>query len=377
VSPAIVYVGVGALLGPIGLALVAPDLAHHGRLIEAVSETVLLFALFGAGLRLRMSIDWAAWRAPIRFATVSMLITVLLMTGAAHLCFDLGFPAALLLGAILAPTDPLLAAEVRLPNGEDSLRKLLTAESAVATILAVPMVLLGLGLLGVRDLGRNGFSWLTVDLLWSVAGGLAVGWFAGVCTWRLFVRARSTRDTELPEEIVAVATIALACGAGLLLGTSPLSAVFASGLALSHGGRLQGGLRAERPSTRFQDFSARLEQVGAVAALLLLGALVHLSDLRPIAVIFALLVLLLVRPVAARMGLGAGHLAAGQKGLAAWFGMRGVVSVYLLSLAVNHGLDASLARRLAGTVLVVLVTCVALQALSNTRLIGRRLSQGA
>jgi sodium/hydrogen antiporter len=379
VSPAVIYVGVGVLLGPIGLAFVAPDFAHHGRLIEAVSETVLLFALFGAGLRLRLSIDWQCWRVPVGFAAVSMLATMLLIAAAAQLCFALDFPAALLLGAILAPTDSLLTAGVRLPpTGDDAgVRTLLTAESALATLLAVPAVLLALGLIGVHDLGGNGLSWITRDLVWSVAGGLALGWLSGAFTWRAFVRARTGRDGEFPEEIVAVATIALACAAAMILAASPLSAVFAAGLALSHGGRRAMTGRAERPTSRFQAFSARLEQIGAVAALLLLGALVHVRDFRTAAVIFALIVLVLVRPVAARLGLGLSPLSPTQQRVAAWFGMRGIVSVYLLSMAVNHGLNAAFARDLAGIVLVVLVTCVALQALSSTPLIGRRVDQRA
>lgn len=378
-SPAVVYLAIGALVGPIGIQLVAPDLAEHGRLIEAVSETVLLFALFGAGLRLELTLDWRCWRAPVRFATLAMLVTILLVALAAHVCFDLGFPAALLLGAILAPTDALLAAQAPLPPGgdESGVRTLLTAESALAALLAVPAVLLALGFLGIHDVGPIGMRWVAIDLVWSILGGLALGWMSGALAWRVFVRARAARETELPEEFVAVATIALACGTALILKASPLSAVFAAGLALSHGGHLAASGRTERPSFRFQSFSARLEQFGAVAALPLLGALVHARDVRPAAVIFALVVLILVRPIAARLGLGLTKLPATQQRLAAWFGMRGIVSVYLLSLAANHGLAVGTARYLAGIVLVALVTCVALQALSSTSLIGRRVNQRA
>lgn len=378
-SPAVVYVAVGALIGPMGLKLIAPDFAHHGRLIEGVSETVLLVAVFGAGLRLRFKMQWALWRTPVRFATVSLLGTMLLIALAAHFCFDLAFPAALLVAAILAPTDSLLAAEVRLPPTADDagVRTLLTAESAIATVLAVPAVLLALGLVGVHELGASGFTWFTLDLLWAIAGGLALGWCSGVLAWRLFMRARSARDADLPEEIVAVGTFALACGAAMVLHTSPLAAVFAAGLALSHGGRRAPQLRSERPSTRFQQFSGRLEQIGGVAALLLLGALVHVRDVRVAAVIFGLIVVTLVRPLAARLAIGFSPLPTAQQRVAAWFGMRGIVSVYLLSVAVNHGLHAGFARQLAGIVLVVLVTCVLLHAVMAVPLIGGRADQRA
>ncbi|HKZ74822.1 MAG TPA: hypothetical protein VJ011_12200, partial [Steroidobacteraceae bacterium] len=100
-------------------------------------------------------------------------------------------------------------------------------------------------------------------------------------------------------------------------------------------------------------------------------------NLRADAVVFAVILLTLLRPLAARLGLMGASMPAAQQRLAAWFGMRGIVSVYLLGLAVNHGLDAAMARNLTGIVVVVLVTCVALQELTATPLIGRRVDQRA
>ena len=377
-NPVILYLAIGALVGPLGFGLITPDLAQHGRHIEAVSQVVLLFALFGAGLRLRLKLDWQCWRMPVRFATLSMLGTLLLVTIAAHLCLGLELPAALLLAAILAPTDPSLAADVRLPLPDDSgVRTLLTTESALGAVLGVPAVLLALGVLGNYDLGRDGFHWVVTDVVWATAGGVVIGWLTGTLAWRKFGRPQGGREAELPEELIAVGTIAFACGVAMLLRASPLASVFAAGLALSHGGRLAAEARSLRPSARFEGFAARLERFGLVAALLLLGAMLTARNLRADAVVFAVILLTLLRPLAARLGLMGASMPAAQQRLAAWFGMRGIVSVYLLGLAVNHGLDAAMARNLTGIVVVVLVTCVALQELTATPLIGRRVDQRA
>jgi sodium/hydrogen antiporter len=376
-TTALVYVAIGALLGPVGLHIVAPNLAEHGRIIEAVTEAVLLFALFSTALRLRLPAHFA-WREPLRFATVSTLGTMLLVSVAARYCLHVDLPVALLLGAILAPADAVLTAAMRTPAGEDAnVRSLLAAEGSIGTILAVPFLLLAAGFMGVHDLGHGGVRWAVFDLLWAITGGLLAGWLAGALSWRVFVRARATRDTELPEEVIAVGTIALACGGAMLLGASTFAAVFAAGLALAHGGRLRQVGHADRPSGRFVEFAGRLEHFAAVAALLLLGALFDVRDLRPAVIIFALLVLVLARPLAARLALGWSVAPPGQKQLAGWLGMRGVASLYLLALGANHGLNASLARELTGIVTVVLVTCLAIQAVAVTSFLRKRADQRA
>jgi sodium/hydrogen antiporter len=377
VNPVILCLAIGALIGPLGLGLIAPDLALHSRHIEAVTQVVLLFALFGAGLRMRMRFDRTAWRLPARFALVSTIGTLLLIAVAAHLCFDLDWRAALLLGAILAPTDPALTAEVRLPGADDELRGLLGLESTFGALLGVPLVLLALDVFGGYGTGRDGVRWLGIDLVWALAGGLAVGWFIGTLSWRKLVRPQGGRDVEVPDELIAVGTIAVACGVAMLLQASPLAAVFAAGLALSHGGRFNVDARMARTSPRLEAFTARLERFGLTAALLLLGALLTPANFRPDAVIFAVILLTLLRPIAARIGLLRAPLAVARQRLAAWFGMRGIVSIYLLSVAINQGMDAGSARTLTGIVVVMLIASIALHEVTAAPLTRRRADQRA
>jgi sodium/hydrogen antiporter len=377
VSPAILYLAIGAVVGPIGLGFVAPDVAVHGRHIEAITEVALIAALFAAGLRMRPKLDWLTWRRPLRFAVLTPLATALLVTITAQVCFGLDLPTALLLGAILAPTDLALTADVRLPANVDELgaRTWLTAESVVGLALATPLALLALGLRGTHDIGGFGFTWAALDLVWPILAGLAVGWWAGTLVWRVVTRSTPQRDGETPDELVAVGAIALACGLAMLFAASTFCAVFAAGLALARAANRRNEGRADRPSVRFQSFATRLERFAMVAGLLLLGALLPLHLVRPSTILFALLLLIIVRPLAAHIGLTSGGLALDQRRAATWFGMRGVVSLYLLALAVNEGLGAAVTRQLTGIVVVTLVVCVAIQDLTAAPPVGRRIDR--
>ena len=103
--------------------------------------------------------------------------------------------AAILLGAILAPTDPVLASDVQLahPHDRDRLRFTLTGEGGLNDGTAFPFVMLGLGLLGLHDLGPDGLRWLAVDVVWAVVVGLAIGFALGTLVGRLVVHLRSAR----------------------------------------------------------------------------------------------------------------------------------------------------------------------------------------
>src|SRR5262249_49580453 len=144
-----------------------------------LSETAVLVCLFCVGLRLGVPLEWKRWRAPVRLATISMLVTIALVAGMANVFLDLPFTQALLLGAILAPTHALLGGGLRLPAAEDdeAARFPLVAEGALSSSLALPVVLFALGLAGPYDAAP--LRWLVVDVGWALAAGLAVGWGTG------------------------------------------------------------------------------------------------------------------------------------------------------------------------------------------------------
>ncbi|MFO7275421.1 MAG: cation:proton antiporter [Pseudomonadota bacterium] len=374
-TPPIVYLGAGVLLGPIGLGLIDAGWREHGRVVETLGELLVALALFCIGLRLRQALEWRAWRVPVRLSTITTVATATLVAGTAHVFFDLDFAHALLLGAILAPTDPVLARDVPLPLESDteSVRTTLVGEGALNQAVALSVLLFALGLTGLHELGPMALRWAMVDVVWAFAGGAAFGWLIGAGTVRLLARLDRDRQLDLPEELFALAALVLACGGAAAIGSSGPLAALAAGLALGNGARLHPAGRVRRPSPRMLGMALRLERAAAIIMLVLVGVLLARVELRPEMFLFALVVLGVVRPIAVRLALGNIALSGADRRTIGWFGVRGMGSVYLLAHGINEGLGAGLAHEIAAIALVTLLTSVVLHGLSATSPLGRQL----
>ncbi len=296
-SSAMLYLAVGFALGPTGWAVLAPHPLNHAALLERVAEVAVLISLFSVGLKLGLPLSNRHWLLPLRLAFVSMTLTVALIAAAAMLIFGLPPGAAVLLGAILAPTDPVLASAVQVESSgdRDRLRFSLTGEGGLNDGAAFPFVMLGLGMLGLHDLGTGGWRWLAVDLFWATAGGLLIGGLLGTLIGRLvvYLRARHRESVGL-DEFLALGLIALAYGSAVLGHAYGFLAVFAAGLALRRVKEQSGGPRAppavtvrksgghaDRASANMMHavtgFNEQLERIGELAVVLVVGAMLSFT----------------------------------------------------------------------------------------------------
>jgi NhaP-type Na+/H+ or K+/H+ antiporter len=132
-STAMLYLGAGILIGPHALGLITIDPIHHAEIIERVTEVAVIISLFSAGLKLQVPRRDPFRRLPVLLASWSMVLTVALITLVGTLALDLPLGAAVLLGAVLAPTDPVLASDVQVtgPRDRDRLRFTLTGEAGL------------------------------------------------------------------------------------------------------------------------------------------------------------------------------------------------------------------------------------------------------
>ena len=364
---AVVALAIGALLGPMGLRLLRPQLLEDGAPIETISEIALLTCLFCLGLRLKLPIDWRTWRIPLRLATLTTLATVGMAAAAAHLMFDMSLAQSLLLGAVIAPTDSVLAADVGAhPETEqDSPAFILSAESGINNGFAAALVMLILGWMGLSDAESAALGSASLLGAWSIAGGVAAGGLIGTGMARWIKLLDPERQADFLEEAMVFATAALAYGAAMAIRTDGFLAVFAAGVALSHGGRLRRPLRNRPLMPRVLRISARIERCTWLVVLVLLGSLVASIDYKWWMLAFAAVLILLIRPLAVRLGLGGISMPDAQWRGVAWFTARGVASLYCLAFSINHGLSAPFARLLAGATLVVMVTSILVSAISG------------
>ncbi len=400
-SSSMIYLAAGAILGPLGLGMIIIDPVGGGSgLLEIVSEVAVILSLFTAGLKLRLPISDRGWWIPVRLAFVSMALTVGFIALAGVTLLGLPLGAAVLLGAILAPTDPVLASDVQVghPGDRDELRFALTGEAGLNDGTAFPFVMLGLGLLGLHDLGANGLRWVAVDVVWAVVVGLAVGVLLGTLVARLVVHLRSAhREAVGLDEFLALGLIGVSYGAALLIGGYGFLAVFAAGLALRRiertrtdeevadeleAGEGRGSGSHEEVATHPETapaimaralltFNEQLERIGEVAVVVLVGAALTIVGV-PLAVAwFAPLLFLVIRPLAVLVGLAGASVSRTRLTFIGWFGIRGVGSVYYLTYAITHDLQPDVAQTLAAITLSVVVASVLVHGASVTPLMSR------
>ncbi len=406
-TASLLYLVVGVGLGPAGTGLLDLDPLAQAALLERLTEVAVVVSLFTAGLKLR--VDWRdpRWLLPLRLATVSMVATVGLVTAVGVVGLGLSLGGAILLGAILAPTDPVLASDVQVadPHDQDRLRFGLTGEAGLNDGMAFPFVMLGLGLLGYHELSGFGWRWLAVDVAWAVIIGLAIGAALGTAVGHLVLHLRRRHRSALGlDDFLTLGLIALAYGAALLVHAYGFLAVFAAGLALR---RLEQRLTGEeafdraveqmavgtepeeevatRPETApvymaqvMLGFNEQLERIGEVAVVVLVGALLFAHGLPGEAAWFVPLLLLGIRPLAVAAGLVGAGVPATERRLAAWFGIRGIGSLYYLMFAVEQGVGDPLAGQLTSLVLSAVAVSVVVHGVSVTPLMAwyeRRLAQ--
>lgn len=392
-SSAMLYLCVGVAIGPLGLGLLRLDALKNTVLLERFTEVAVLVSLFTAGMKLELPLTNRRWRIPVQLATVSMLVTVAAITALGVFGLGLSPGASLLLGAILAPTDPVLASDVQVtnPGDRDRLRFGLTGEGGLNDGTAFPFVMLGLGWLGLHELGEGGWRWWTVDVLWAVAGGLGLGYLLGTLVGRAIIYLRMRHREALgSDEFIALGLIALTYGLALLSQTYGFLAVFAAGLALRRIDEPKSGAAADpAPSLSpadqaasgaqapahmmraVQRFNSQLESFIEVGIVLAVGVLLATVQFRRDMLWFIPVLFLLVRPAAVYIGLLGTPVKGAPRRLMAWFGIRGIGSLYYLLYAINHGIHPALAERLLSLTLAVVVASVIVHGISVTPMMKR------
>ncbi len=369
-TAAVVYLAFGALAS-LGLQLLDVDLIdplQDTDLIERASEFAVIVALFSAGLRLDRKLSWGRWRSTVCLIGIVMPLTIGAVALFAGTAMGLGLGAAIILGAVLAPTDPVLAEDVQVgPPGEtdeDEPRFALTSEAGLNDGLAFPFVFLGVFIAGTGGTGWIG-EWLLADVLYAIAGGVAIGALAGRGLGAL-VQYSHRREWLLSDfdGWIAIAGVLAIYGLTEVAGAYGFLAAFAGGLAFrrhehhaEHHGRVHTG-------------AEMVEKVSELAVVLLLGSTVTLAGLAEPGLAGWLLVPLLlfvVRPAAAMLAFVRSPLPQRERLFIAWFGIRGIGSFYYAAVAINAGvLSAADAETIYWTTIVVAGASILLHGLTST-----------
>jgi NhaP-type Na+/H+ or K+/H+ antiporter len=242
VTPAIIYLVIGFLAGPSVFNVFHFNPLKQSALLEVLTEVVVLISLFAAGVKMPVPVTIDRWRTPVLLASVAMIVSVAMVAAYGYYALGLSLGAAVLLGAIVAPTDPVLATDVQIrhPGDRDRLRFNLTCEAGMNDGSAFPFVMLGLGLLGVHDIGEFGWRWALRDVLWATAAGIAIGLILGALVARLSAAlGKHDGRHELMDDFLGLGLIGTVYGLSELANAWGFLAVFFAAVSLATPDRTQ------------------------------------------------------------------------------------------------------------------------------------------
>jgi NhaP-type Na+/H+ or K+/H+ antiporter len=333
----VLYVGAGWALASLPLHLPEVDPLRSTAASVRLTEIGVIVALFGVGLKIKRPISLRAWSQTWRLLAVAMPITIALAAGLAAWWLGFDPAAAVLFGAVLAPTDPVLASDVQQQSpSEDEeggdVRFALTSEAGLNDALAFPFTMAAIAMVELGS-APSGWvvDWLAIDVVYrlavGLAGGFACGWALRVIAFRAPVGDR--RLAETGEGLVALAGTFLTYGLTELAEGYGFLAVF---IAAQY---LRAAEREHDYHAVVHDFSEQIERLVNGVVLVLFGAAIAdglLSAVTPAMVAVVGAVLLVVRPLSALLALGG---PSGGKWVTAFFGIRGVGSLFYLSYALQ------------------------------------------
>jgi NhaP-type Na+/H+ or K+/H+ antiporter len=339
ISDSVVYVFLGVLSYLFMDMLPTPDPVRYEDYTVHITELVIIISIMGGGLKIDRPFSLKTWGIPFRLLTITMVSCIFLLTMLAYLVLHFDFASSLLLGAALAPTDPVLAADVQvgppLEKTKDNVRFALTAEAGMNDGMGFPFTWLAIS---VASLGPNNaesiLQWFAYDFVYKIAAGILAGFLLGkLLGYLIFNISEKTKFININDGFIAVASALLVYGLTELVHGYGFIAVFVSAVTL----------RNYEFTNEFHrdlhDFSDQIERILVAVVLLVFGgSLIHgvLDALTwPMAVV-GIIFIFLIRPFSGMVGLMNTDLHVKEKLGISFYGIRGLGSFYYLSFALTQ-----------------------------------------
>ncbi|AYD04690.1 cation:proton antiporter [Neorhizobium sp. NCHU2750] len=355
-----VAIGIGLALSPF-TPLPYMNPLQDATVTEHLSEFVVIVALMGAGLKIDRPLGWRRWMTTWRLLGIAMPLSIAAIAVLGWGLLGLGVASSLLLGAALAPTDPVLAADVQVgppkTGEEDDIRFALTSEAGLNDGLSFPFVMAAIALAGQGSVSGWIGHWLALDVVWKLATGVLVGWIAGKLLGYLTFKVPETgRIAKTGDGLAALGFTCGSFGATELVHGYGFVAVFVTALTLRS---------VERESDfhgQLHDFGEQIERLGTMVLLVCFGSILAegtlLSNIDWRIAAVAFLVIAVVRPLTGWIGLLGCNRPASEKLIVCVFGIRGIGSIYYLAYASGAASFEGISTVWATVFLIILVSIV-------------------
>ena len=378
-SASLIYLALGAacagLIEALGVSWIDP--IRDAGLVEKLSELAVIIALFGTGLKLDRPLRLREWNGVFRLLAVAMPLTIAAVTLFGTEVMGLTLGAAVILGAVMAPTDPVLAGDIGVgPPGDEDEREpnfSLTGEAGLNDGLAYPFLLLGIFIAGQGGTGWAA-EWALADVLYAITVAALIGLLVGRGLSQLAVTLRE-RDFLAPtfDAWLAVPAVLLLYGLTEVAGAYGFIAAFVGGVAFR---RYEHDHEYNRA---VHDGAEVVEKAGELTLVLLIGSMLTLDGIGAPGLTGWLLVpvlLLGIRPVAVEVALLRSGIPPRERAFVGWFGVRGIGSAYYLAVAAGAGvLSQGEAQVLVWTAVACIVVSIVVHGVTASPLSRRLLDE--
>lgn len=369
-SYALIYLSVGILIGYSGFNLI--NVKPNTQFLERLTEFVVIVSVFGCGLKINRPLKLKLWQSTIRLIGLLMPVSIFALAAIAHFVLGMGWGAAVLVGAILAPTDPVLASEVQLAHvkDKDELRFALTSEGGLNDSLAFPFVYFGIYAFNDPNLDNWFKKWVAIDIVWAIAAGIVMGILvAKVVIWIDRTLQKRRQADDLMEDFVALSLILLTYSLTELVNGYGFLAVFVAGLVV------QRSYYHDQDKRMAQlEFTEQIEKLLEVTAIVILGTVLSIEPMLKYAgqsLLVAGLLFLIIRPLGVWLSTFASNLPTKTRSLMGWFGIKGLGSIYYLTYALGKGFKGETAEQAYWIVITVVVLSIVIHGISATPLMVR------
>ncbi|RYD81109.1 MAG: sodium:proton antiporter [Sphingobacteriales bacterium] len=335
-SYAIVYVAIGVLIYLIWpKVLPSPLPQHDNSLVVHLTELIVIISLMGTAIKIDRSFSFRKWSTPLRLILIAMTLAILISSLLGFFVLGLNLSAALLLAAVLAPTDPVLAADVQVgpPNehGKSEPRFALTSEAGLNDGLAFPFTWLAIVIASQGVSSSSLWHWTWFYLVYKIAAGLIIGWLCGkLVGYLVFSISEKYRLLKASDGFLAISLTFITYAITESFHAYGFIAVFVAGITLRH------YEKGHEYHKQLHSFTDQMERMLLAVLLIFFGGSLVGGILAPLNLKMALVSIgfvIVVRPVVSFISLLGNSTPLKEKFAISFFGIRGMGSIYYLAFA--------------------------------------------